>query len=69
MGNEKIYCIIECDGIWLQVVNHSKVKKKNKYLQFVINLHLFSFRRPMINFESVHHLFQFLKVDNTSNKH
>jgi hypothetical protein len=35
MCNENVYYIISCDRIWLQIVNYNKVKKEEKYLQFV----------------------------------
>jgi hypothetical protein len=48
---------------------HNKVEKKNKNVRFVTIFHLLKLGRPIINFESMHGFLQFLKVENTPDKH
>ncbi len=68
MHNKNIHYIIGRDNIWLQVVNHNKAKRKKKTYNLIV-FPSFYIRETMNYFESMHDLFQFLKVENTPYKH
>ncbi len=69
MQNKKLYASRGQDNVVVQVANGDKVKRKNKYLQFVSIFHLLQQGKPMTNFEACKNLFEFLKVENCSWKH
>lgn len=52
-----------------KMTNIIRLKREKKFVQFVNMFHLLKLGRPLINFESMHGLLLFLKVENNPNKH